>query len=146
MAISGICITYNRDAINVATQFLKSLPQLAIFIRGILCQAGLTQPPVINRSQSRLHNKNLIRMNTNTLRRLNSFVRFEHRASRTAMLMLCFAIAFGAQGASLTWDADTGTTGAQDGSGTWTTGGGGWWNGSDNVNLNNATPDLATFC
>lgn len=124
-------------------QILKMFPQQPIFTGGDPCQDGLTQPPVINRSQSRLHNKNLIRMNTNTLRRLNSCVRFAHRASRTAMLMLCFAIAFGAQGASLTWDADTGTTGAQDGSGTWTTGAGGWWNGSANVNF--AASDIPTF-
>lgn len=84
-------------------------------------------------------------MNTNTLRRLYFSVRFAHRASRTAWLMFCFAIAFGAQGAALTWDADTGTSGAQDGSGTWTSGAGGWWDGSANVNWNNATPDMATF-
>jgi autotransporter-associated beta strand protein len=57
--------------------------------------------------------------------------------------MLYLAFAFGAQGASLTWDADTGTTGAQDGSGTWTTGAGGWWNGSANVNF--AASDIPTF-
>ncbi len=44
--------------------------------------------------------------------------------------------------ANLTWDADTGTTGAQDGSGTWDVGvSTNWWNGSNNVgwgNLDNA--------
>lgn len=48
-----------------------------------------------------------------------------------------------ANAANLTWDANTGTTGAQDGSGTWTTGAGGWWNGTANVNWANG--DTATF-
>ncbi|MBN8459482.1 MAG: autotransporter-associated beta strand repeat-containing protein [Verrucomicrobia bacterium] len=47
--------------------------------------------------------------------------------------------------ASLTWDTDSGTTGAQGGAGTWTDGGSGWWNGTANVAWNNATPDNATF-
>ena len=75
----------------------------------------------------------------------NSPARFLLRAPRAACLLLWLALALGAQGASLTWDGDTGTTGPQDGSGTWTTGAGGWWNGSANVNWNNATPDVATF-
>ncbi len=36
-----------------------------------------------------------------------------------------------AQAATYTWDADTGTTGAQDGAGTWNTTNTNWWNGSD---------------
>jgi len=48
-----------------------------------------------------------------------------------------------AHAAVLTWDADTGTTGAQDGGGTWTAGGAGWWNGTTNVNWANG--DVATF-
>jgi hypothetical protein len=39
--------------------------------------------------------------------------------------------AYLASAASLTWDANTGTTGAQDGSGTWV--GNNWWNGTANV-------------
>jgi hypothetical protein len=73
----------------------------------------------------------------------NLLVRFVLRAERSALFMLCLALAFGAHGASLTWDADTGTTGSQDGSGTWTTGAGGWWNGSANVNW--AASDIPTF-
>ncbi len=45
--------------------------------------------------------------------------------------------------ASLTWDADLGTAGAQDGSGVWTTGSAGWTGTSGNVNW--ATGDQATF-
>lgn len=47
--------------------------------------------------------------------------------------------------ASLTWDPDSETTGAQGGAGTWTDGGSEWWNGTANVAWNNATPDNATF-
>ena len=36
--------------------------------------------------------------------------------------------------ANPTWDATTGTTGAQDGAGTWNTSNTNWWNGSANVN------------
>lgn len=56
---------------------------------------------------------------------------------------LCICLAPGVYAAALTWDSDTGASGAQDGSGTWTTGAGGWWNGSTNVNW--ATTDTATF-
>ncbi len=82
-------------------------------------------------------------MNTKVPRRIKSSPRFVRRVPRSAWFMLCFALAFGAQGASLTWDADTGTTGPQDGSGTWTTGAGGWWNGSANVNW--TASDIPTF-
>lgn len=47
--------------------------------------------------------------------------------------------------AVLTWDADTATTGAQDGTGTWDTTNPNWWDGSQNVAWNNTTPDSATF-
>lgn len=47
--------------------------------------------------------------------------------------------------ATLTWDANTITSGAQDGSGTWNSGNTNWWNGAANVSWNNATPDNATF-
>jgi len=58
------------------------------------------------------------------------------------------AIAFtaSAHGAALTWDADNVTAGAQDGSGTWTTGAGNWRNTTTSVD--NATwtaGDTATF-
>ena len=49
--------------------------------------------------------------------------------------------------ASLTWDADTGTTAAQDGAGTWNTSNTNWWNGSANVSFtggDNATIGATT--
>lgn len=45
--------------------------------------------------------------------------------------------------ATVTWDADTGTTGAQDGSGTWDLSGTNWWTGSANQVWNNL--DYAVF-
>jgi len=51
-----------------------------------------------------------------------------------------------AAGASLTWDTNAGTSGAQNGSGTWdnlTTSN--WWNGTADVQWNNANKDTAVF-
>lgn len=45
----------------------------------------------------------------------------------------------------LTWDANTTTTGAQDGANVWNTITNTWWNGSANVIWNSATPDSAIF-
>ncbi len=42
-----------------------------------------------------------------------------------------------------TWDADTGTAGAQDGTGTWDTSTAKWWNGSADVAWPNTTSDTA---
>ena len=58
--------------------------------------------------------------------------------------------AFGLHAADLTWDADTTTTGAQDGTNTWnnstsTTPTNTWWNGAANVTWNNANADNAIF-
>jgi len=53
--------------------------------------------------------------------------------------------AFGLHAADLTWDADTLTTGAQDGIGVWDTTTNTWWDSANNVVWNNATPDNATF-
>lgn len=47
------------------------------------------------------------------------------------------------QSAIVTWDAVTGTTGAQDGSGTWNTVTANWWNGSTDVLWPNSTNDTA---
>ncbi len=44
-----------------------------------------------------------------------------------------------------TWDADTGTAGAQDGTGTWDTATANWWNGSTDVLWPNTTNDVAVF-
>ena len=53
--------------------------------------------------------------------------------------------ACGLHAADLTWDADTLTPGAQDGTNVWNTVTNTWWNGSANVTWNNATPDNAIF-
>ncbi len=56
--------------------------------------------------------------------------------------------AFNLTAANLTWDSDAITTsGAQDGSGNWTSlaANTNWWDGAANVTWNNATPDNATF-
>lgn len=45
--------------------------------------------------------------------------------------------------ANLTWDANPGLTGAQDGSGTWDTNAANWWTGAANAAWNSATPDVA---
>ena len=47
--------------------------------------------------------------------------------------------------ANLTWDADTVTTGVQDGSGSWDTSTANWWTGSADTTFNIATPDAPTF-
>jgi hypothetical protein len=52
------------------------------------------------------------------------------------------------RGATLTWDINSGTSGtsgAEAGNGTWANGAGNWWDGTANVNWNNATPDVAIF-
>jgi autotransporter-associated beta strand protein len=52
-----------------------------------------------------------------------------------------------AQAAVLTWDADTMTSGAQDGAGTWNTTNMNWWDPTlgMNVSWNNSTPDSAVI-
>lgn len=66
-----------------------------------------------------------------------------HGAMAVGIAAALFAPALSA--ATLTWDANTSTSGAQDGSGTWNTANTNWWNGAANVTWNNATPDNATF-
>jgi hyaluronate lyase len=46
---------------------------------------------------------------------------------------------------TVTWDANTGSTGAQDGSGTWNNSNTNWWSGSGDIAWNDATPYLAAF-
>ncbi|WPJ95568.1 autotransporter-associated beta strand repeat-containing protein [Coraliomargarita algicola] len=46
---------------------------------------------------------------------------------------------------TLTWDADSGTAGIQEGSGTWNTTNDNWDNSGSNVAWNNGTPDSAIF-
>jgi autotransporter-associated beta strand protein len=50
-----------------------------------------------------------------------------------------------AHAATLTWDANTATAGAQDGSGTWDATANNWWTGSANTTWNSAAPDAAIF-
>lgn len=55
-----------------------------------------------------------------------------HRSHLSSLLLGSSFLLFAyLAAASLTWDANTGTTGAQDGSGNWA--GNNWWNGSANV-------------
>ena len=66
---------------------------------------------------------------------------------KTSILM-CLAIiagTFAVHATDLTWDADTVTTGAQDGTGNWNTLASNWWDGGANVTWNSATPDNAIF-
>ena len=62
-----------------------------------------------------------------------------------AALATALAFGLGAQAATLSWDSDTSTPGAQDGTGTWdiATANTNWWNGTTNVTWNNTTPDSA---
>ena len=50
-----------------------------------------------------------------------------------------------APAATLTFDGNTGTTGAQDGAGNWDTTTADWWNGSADVTWDNTTPGNAVF-
>jgi autotransporter-associated beta strand protein len=67
--------------------------------------------------------------------------RFLRPAALAASIVLCLGQA--AFAAIITWDSNTGATGAQDGGGNWTTNAGGWWNGTTNVNW--ASGDQAIF-
>jgi len=66
-------------------------------------------------------------------------------AQRVVCGLIVLVWAAGAYAATLTWDADTGTAGIQDGSGTWNTANTNWDNAGANVSWNNATPDSAIF-
>jgi fibronectin-binding autotransporter adhesin len=62
-----------------------------------------------------------------------------------ATVLLVGVCAVDLRAANLTWDADTVTTGAQDGAGNWNSVGSNWWDGSANATWNSATPDNAIF-
>jgi fibronectin-binding autotransporter adhesin len=67
---------------------------------------------------------------------------------RRCGLWLCMALALAglrpsASHAQVTWDATAGTSGPQDGSGTWSTADANWWNGSTNVVWPNLTTSSA---
>ena len=57
--------------------------------------------------------------------------------------LLLVAISLGLQAGTVTWDADTGTAGAQDGAGIWSASSPNWWTGSGNAVWNNG--DNAIF-
>ncbi len=67
----------------------------------------------------------------------------------TVILASCLALILGlsrTRAATLTWDSDTAIAGVQEGDGTWTSGGAGFWNGTANVaTTNNLTTDVARF-
>lgn len=65
-------------------------------------------------------------------------------ASAATLICLAFPPAT-ISAATYTWDADTGTTGIQDGSGDWNTANTNWWDGSANVSWNSAELDWAAF-
>ena len=61
----------------------------------------------------------------------------------TALLMLSVGVGGIAHAATLTWDADPGTAGIQDGAGTWDTTTNNWYDGANNVLWPNTTADEA---
>jgi hypothetical protein len=67
-------------------------------------------------------------------------------ASTLVTLMAFWQIGQPLQAATLVWDSNTGTAGAQDGAGSWTAGGLVFWNGTANVaTTNDVTTDIAQF-
>lgn len=74
------------------------------------------------------------RPNYQQTRFVGAFKRF------AALLALLSTIA---SGQTLTWDANTTTTAAQNGSGTWNTTGTNWWDGTSNVSWVNSTSAIA---
>ena len=74
-------------------------------------------------------------------------MKLRHNLFLASLLVVATVIGLGTvtHAANLTWDADTGTTGAQDGGGTWTSGGAGWWNTTTSANATWTDGDVATF-
>ncbi len=64
---------------------------------------------------------------------------------KSVLALLAASLPMLASAANLTWDANTATTGAQDGSGTWDTTANNWWTGAANATWANATPDAPFF-
>src|SRR5881394_3198061 len=60
-------------------------------------------------------------------------------------LLGAFMVVSQVYAATLTWDADSSTTGPQDGNGNWDTNTARWWNGSSDVAWTNANGDNAVF-
>ncbi len=66
---------------------------------------------------------------------------------KKATVVLLFVLPLVLRAANLTWDADTATPGAQDGSGTWDAITANWWNGSADAtfNVGSTPPDMPIF-
>jgi autotransporter-associated beta strand protein len=68
------------------------------------------------------------------------------RFAKTAGVLLTASLALlGARAATLTWDADPGSGGPQDGNGNWDTNSANWWNGVTDIAWTNANGDSAIF-
>ena len=67
------------------------------------------------------------------------------KTALTPKIIAAVLLPLAAQATQLTWDANTSTTGAQDGPGTWDIVTANWWNGTADVTFNPASPDGATF-
>jgi len=64
---------------------------------------------------------------------------------RLVVAAAAFAFITSGVAATLTFDADTATPGAQDGGGAWDAAGTNWWDGAANTNWDDATPDSAVI-
>lgn len=69
---------------------------------------------------------------------------FRFVAHAAWVIVACLGVALPATG-QVTWDADAATGSPQDGSGTWSTSGTNWWNGTTNVAWPNLTTSSAIF-
>jgi len=67
------------------------------------------------------------------------------RACLCQIAIVCALVAGAAWAVPVTWDADLGTGGLQDGGGTWNTTAANWWTGSGYKTWSNAPADSATF-
>lgn len=67
------------------------------------------------------------------------------KSVRHLLATLFLASAFPGAAQTLTWDANTGSTGAQNGSGTWSTAGSTWWDGSANTSWVNSASAIANI-
>lgn len=65
--------------------------------------------------------------------------------TQSGLAFLLTLVPFLSPAANLTWDANSGTAGAQDGSGTWDTTTPSWWTGAANAAFVSGVPDVPTF-
>lgn len=66
-----------------------------------------------------------------------------HIVYLAAMVAVILTVVIPVRANTLTWDANTGTSGAQDGSGNWNTSTLNWWDGLSSALWDNSTPDSA---